>query len=152
MPKLLLKLLTRKSLTRLVLITFTLTFLAQAAMARQSVSQVSATKVQTQTMRVQSPAKSGNELSRDFQHALESGNARTATMICGLACQPGPPSGRISAGNQEPIPAYICNGGNCACAGAADCVDMNTICMAGTIGCNDYGCTCKEAPPPPDDP
>jgi hypothetical protein len=42
--------------------------------------------------------------------------------------------------------AHICNGGNCACAGALDCANMidDGICEEGTIGCNDHGCTCAE--------
>jgi hypothetical protein len=46
---------------------------------------------------------------------------------------------------------YECAGGNCSCAGAADCVDMKKICAPGTIGCNDYGCTCAEAEDPEGD-
>jgi hypothetical protein len=43
---------------------------------------------------------------------------------------------------------YDCAGGNCSCAGAKDCVDMKKICAPGTLGCNDYGCTCAEAEEP----
>ncbi|WP_421792078.1 hypothetical protein [Hyphobacterium sp.] len=52
----------------------------------------------------------------------------------------------LAANTPPPEPAdYNCNSGNCACAGASDCVAMAPICVEGTIGCNDYGCTCQEA-------
>ena len=52
--------------------------------------------------------------------------------------------GRLTAPPTGPRD-YDCAGGNCSCAGAKDCVDMKKICAPGTLGCNDYGCTCAEA-------
>jgi len=52
-------------------------------------------------------------------------------------------STRLTAPGSDPL-KYICNSGNCACAGVQDCVDMKDICMPETLGCNQYGCTCKE--------
>lgn len=46
---------------------------------------------------------------------------------------------------------YECAGENCSCAGAADCVAMKKICAPGTLTCNDYGCTCAQAPEPEGD-
>jgi hypothetical protein len=43
---------------------------------------------------------------------------------------------------------YDCASENCSCAGAKDCVDMKKICAPGTLSCNDYGCTCAQAPEP----
>ncbi|WP_420431873.1 hypothetical protein [Hyphobacterium sp.] len=88
----------------------------------------------------------------EFQESMESGNygqaarlVRTGDATFGSSAPAGH-SNRlsISAGPSEPA-EYTCNGGNCACAGASDCVAMAPICEDGTIGCNDYGCTCKEA-------
>lgn len=98
-----------------------------------------------------------------FQEAMESGNYRQAASLVrsGDAMHrasshrrhvPATASGSSSsatslAANTPPTePAeYTCNSGNCACAGASDCVAMAPICVEGTIGCNDYGCTCQEA-------
>ena len=52
-------------------------------------------------------------------------------------------SARLTTPGSEPL-KYICNSGNCACAGVQDCVDMKDICAPETMGCNQHGCTCKE--------
>lgn len=68
---------------------------------------------------------------------------------CGDDCQ--------DAGSQLAAPTgggsrdYECAGENCSCAGAADCVAMKKICAPGTLTCNDYGCTCAQAPGPEGD-
>lgn len=50
---------------------------------------------------------------------------------------------RLAAPEGEGL-KYICNSGNCACAGVQDCVDMKDICAPATMGCNKHGCTCQE--------
>jgi hypothetical protein len=93
-------------------------------------------------------------LSAEVQRALESGDARAAAMLlpavqaareAARGAAPATPAAATdlaaSAGGQE----YICNSGSCACAGASDCVDLvaGGHCVEGTVGCNDWGCTCQ---------
>lgn len=102
--------------------------------------QATAKVVSSQVMEVKKapvvvPAGAG-ELSKALQGALENGDPVRVE---------GSP-GRLTAAPGDGL-RYTCNGGNCACAGAADCVDMisnDKKCQDGTVGCNDYGCTCKE--------
>ncbi len=96
--------------------------------------------------------------SKPFQRALESGQAERASAMLLPAVQKirigqrAPSSPAPSAGTQVAAPGsgpldYTCNSGNCACAGASDCITMisaDNKCVEGTVGCNDYGCTCKE--------
>ncbi|WP_394694333.1 hypothetical protein [Hyphobacterium sp.] len=105
---------------------------------------------QTQTDTSFSPA---------FQTAMESGDyAQAAALVSSgratghrqhRAMTPSTSSSAatsLAANTPPPETAdYTCNSGNCACAGASDCVAMAPICVEGTIGCNDYGCTCQEA-------
>lgn len=94
---------------------------------------------------------------REFQRALESSQPQTAAALLLPAVQkvraiPSSPARPASSvGDKIAAPGgglgYTCNGGNCACAGAGDCVTMisgDNKCAEGTVGCNDYGCTCKE--------
>lgn len=83
-------------------------------------------------------------LPTDLQRAIETGNTDLVLAYV-QAARPGQtPAGAldVSAGGPQ---GFICNGGNCACAGAFDCLNMFDVdaCVAGTIGCNDYGCTCQ---------
>ena len=95
-----------------------------------------------------------------FQQAMESGNYAAAAAMVREGRATGMATGRrqhspatsggaatsLAANTPPPDTAdYTCNSGNCACAGASDCVAMAPICVEGTIGCNDYGCTCQEA-------
>lgn len=98
--------------------------------------------------------KTDGRLSPEIQRALESDKPKTAAALLLPAVQ------KARATRAAPAAAgdlklaapggslkYTCNGGNCACAGASDCVDMisnDGKCAEGTVGCNDYGCTCKE--------
>lgn len=83
-----------------------------------------------------------DELSKDLQRELEYGNALLADPNCGADCGPIPGAKlRTPDGGST---RYTCNNGNCACSGACDCVVMDDICMPDTIGCSDYGCSCKE--------
>lgn len=101
-------------------------------------------------------------LSQEFRSAMERGDfaeaaalARGGTAVRAEAARGETPAPRpapsasmqMSGSVAAPVdPAdYTCNSGNCACAGASDCVAMAPHCVDGTIGCNDYGCTCKEA-------
>jgi hypothetical protein len=95
-------------------------------------------------------ATENNDLSKEMQEALEAGNHRKAKSLCGGRCK-SDPSGQIATGATG-TRDYTCNGGNCACAGAVDCVAMTKICLPDTMGCNDYGCACKEKPEPEPDP
>jgi hypothetical protein len=96
----------------------------------------------------------------EFQQAMESGNYAAAAAMVREGRATGMATGRrqhtaatsgnaatsLAANMPPPDEAdYTCNSGNCACAGASDCVAMAPICAEGTIGCNDYGCTCQEA-------
>lgn len=80
-------------------------------------------------------------LSKELQATLEKSDTRQAIRVCGAPCQSDPAK---NIATPTSTADYTCNGGNCACAGAADCVLMAPICQEDTIGCNDYGCTCKE--------
>jgi hypothetical protein len=80
--------------------------------------------------------------SKAFQSAMESGDRRAAIKACGAPCSKASSSLAATPGGGLD---YTCNSGNCACAGASDCVKMADICEEDTIGCNDYGCSCKEA-------
>lgn len=85
-------------------------------------------------------------LSPRLQNQLERGEVEEAARVCGDACMSTPRRGggmRLSAGGTTTAD-YSCNGGNCSCAGAVDCVAMAEICAPDTLGCNDYGCACKE--------
>ncbi|TRO97280.1 hypothetical protein FKB34_01370 [Glycocaulis profundi] len=103
-----------------------------------------------QTRMRMSTRPDGGRLSAEVQRALESGDARAAAMLlpavqAARAAAPATPAAATdlaaSTGGQE----YICNSGSCACAGASDCVDMvaGGHCVEGTVGCNDWGCTCQ---------
>ncbi|MGD8579801.1 MAG: hypothetical protein PVI46_10755 [Lysobacterales bacterium] len=67
---------------------------------------------------------------------------------CGAKCEDS--GARLAAPTVAPRD-YECRGGNCSCAGAEDCVAMKKICAPGTLGCNDYGCTCAEGEEPEGD-
>ena len=128
---------------RIILILLAVLSVAGIAEAQQRATLMRA-EVQTDT-----------RFSADFQSAMEAGNYSAAAALVrqGRATgagrqQSAAPAGSasLSVAAQPTEPAeYTCNGGNCACAGASDCVAMAPICEDGTIGCNDYGCTCKEA-------
>ncbi|GJL97789.1 MAG: hypothetical protein DHS20C06_16060 [Hyphobacterium sp.] len=124
---------------------------------------ISAVDAQQRATLRQVQTQDDTRFTSQFQNAMENGNyGQAATLV--RAGQATRGSG-LSSGRRtyEPVrsgassssnlsiavppdqPAeYTCNGGNCACAGASDCVAMAPICEDGTIGCNDYGCTCKE--------
>lgn len=97
------------------------------------------------------PAPQGR-LSAEMQRALET-RPETAAALLVPAVQ------KVRASAATPVArdrllappggglGYICNSGNCACAGADDCVKMiaaDSKCADGTVGCNDFGCTCQE--------
>jgi len=117
--------------------------LAGPAIAQQTAATTKTVKVETSKQTIQAVSVRAPTLSKELQKSLEAGNTRKATKQCGSECQ-GSPQSTLSTGATGGTRDYTCNGGNCACAGAADCVLMAPICQEGTIGCNDYGCTCKE--------
>lgn len=119
------------------------TLVADPAMAQQTSAKVKAVKTEKPKQSIKTVSARAPTLSKELQKSLEAGNTRQAIELCGSACQRSP-SMTLSAGSTGETRDYTCNGGNCACAGAADCVAMAPICQEGTIGCNDYGCTCKE--------
>lgn len=133
-----------------------LRFLTILAILLFSISAVDAQ--QRATLR-QVQTQDDTRFTAEFQHAMENGNygqaanlVRTGSATRGSALatgrrthRPASASANLSIAVPPDQPAeYTCNGGNCACAGASDCVAMAPICEDGTIGCNDYGCTCKE--------
>jgi hypothetical protein len=112
--------------------------------------------------------QSDSSFTAEFQQAMENGNygqaaalvrsgdathgsaratgRRTFEPVRATSSSSTSASSSLAANTPPPETAdYTCNGGNCACAGASDCVAMAPICEEGTIGCNDYGCTCQEA-------
>ena len=72
--------------------------------------------------------------------------AAAARAECGDDCEDA--ESRLAAPTGGGSRDYECAGDNCSCAGAADCVAMKKICAPGTLTCNDYGCTCAQAPEP----
>ncbi|WP_421786229.1 hypothetical protein [Hyphobacterium sp.] len=130
------------------------------------IATVAADAQQRTAVRTAVQVQNDTRFTSEFQQAMESGNyGHAATLVrSGNATRgSGLATGRrtyepvrasaatssatsLTANTPPPDTAdYTCNGGNCACAGASDCVAMAPICEEGTIGCNDYGCTCKEA-------
>ena len=99
--------------------------------------------------RAVAPRRAGSErLSPELQRALESGDMTQVARYL--------PGRRGAGGAATPLTigidplAHTCNGGNCACAGVEDCVQMvdDEICKPDTIGCNSNGFACEEADPP----
>jgi hypothetical protein len=85
-----------------------------------------------------------DQLSVQLQRQLEAENARLADPACGSNCQAAPGARLKNPGGGDGGLRYTCNSGNCACSGACQCVAMEDICMPDTIGCSDYGCSCKK--------
>jgi hypothetical protein len=101
---------------------------------------------QQQTARVQRQAASAaapDQLSATMQRQLEVESARLADPGCGNNCKPLPGATLKNPSDGGGL-RYTCKGGNCACSGACQCVAMEDICMPDTIGCSDYGCSCKQ--------
>lgn len=119
------------------------TLVASPVIAQQTAAKVKAVKTEKPERSIKAVSARAPALSKELQKSLEAGNTRQAIELCGSACQRSP-SMTLSAGSTGETRDYTCNGGNCACAGAADCVAMVPICQEDTVGCNDYGCTCKE--------
>ncbi|MEO1039900.1 MAG: hypothetical protein AAFX09_10160 [Pseudomonadota bacterium] len=85
-------------------------------------------------------------LNPTYQRALETGDtALLLSMISQAHAHSQSPAGGQLDLQADTSQGYICNGGNCACAGASDCLEMfdADACVEGTLGCNDYGCTCE---------
>ena len=120
---------------------FVLLLITSSTEAQQAVSATRAVKAEPakQTVRIQKHR--APTLSKEMQKSLVEDELAAIVVLCGTACR-SDPAGTISTSRSTRD--YTCNGGNCACAGAADCVAMKPICQDDTIGCNDYGCTCKE--------
>lgn len=91
------------------------------------------------------------EISADLQAALENyggGDFQGIVVLCASACQPpgegnssNPMSTWVKTGN------YSCEGGNCSCQGAVNCVQMigrNQQCLRSSTVCTEAGCTCKQ--------
>ena len=83
-------------------------------------------------------------LAQDQEEPTKRATIRSAT-VSAQPAQPKPAAGTQLAAPDPDGLRHICNSGNCACAGVQDCVDMKDICAPGTMGCNQHGCTCKEA-------
>ena len=124
-----------------------------------SLGELSQADAQQRAVLRQSQTQTDTSFSPAFQSAMESGDyAQAAALVSSgratghrqhRAMTPSASSSAatsLAANTPPPDTAdYTCNSGNCACAGASDCVAMAPICVEGTIGCNDYGCTCQEA-------
>ena len=123
---------------------FSAVLLVGPVFAEQTARTATATvKPEKLTKSVRAVSQRATTLSKDMQKSLEAGNIQKAKRQCGSQCQTDP-SSTISSGENAGTVDYTCNSGNCACAGASDCVAMAPICEEGTLGCNDYGCSCKE--------
>ena len=84
------------------------------------------------------------QLSAELQRELEADNRLAIDPDCIGDC--GPSTAMNLTTPDDGSTRYTCNGGNCACSGACECVAMESICMPDTIGCSDYGCSCKGNP------
>ena len=122
---------------------FSTVLLVGTVFAEQTARTATTVKSETQTKSVRAVSQRATTLSKEFQKSLEAGDIQKAKKQCGRQCK-SDPSMTLSTGENGGTRDYTCNGGNCACAGASDCVLMAPICEEGTLGCNDYGCTCKE--------
>jgi hypothetical protein len=89
-------------------------------------------------------ADEDDQLSKELQEELESSNRILADPDCVENC--GTSTATDITTPDDGSTRYTCNGSNCACSGACECVAMDEICMPDTIGCSDYGCTCKGNP------
>jgi hypothetical protein len=107
-----------------------------------------------QTRMTLSTRQEEGRLSAEVQRALETGDARAAALLlpavqaareAARATAPATPAAATDLAASGDGQEYICNSGSCACAGASDCVDMvaGGHCVEGTVGCNDWGCTCQ---------
>ncbi len=95
--------------------------------------------------------QSSQEISAALQQALEGyggGDLQGIVVLCASACQP-PGQGD----NSNPMStwvktgSYSCEGGNCSCQGAVNCVQMigrNQQCLRSSTVCTEAGCTCKQ--------
>ncbi|MBI1237688.1 MAG: hypothetical protein GC188_13495 [Alphaproteobacteria bacterium] len=124
-----------------------------------AIGELSLVDAQQRAVLRQTQAQTDTSFSDAFQSAMESGDYAQAAALVSSGRATGhrqhramTPSASSSAATSlaanTPPPEtadYTCNSGNCACAGASDCVAMAPICVEGTIGSNDYGCTCQEA-------
>ena len=133
--------------------------IAALAVGLVGIGELSLADAQQRAVLRQTQAQTDTRFSDAFQTAMESGDYAQAAALVGSGRATGhrqhramTPSASSSAATSlaanTPPPEtadYTCNSGNCACAGASDCVAMAPICVDGTIGCNDYGCTCQEA-------
>ncbi|NIP18181.1 MAG: hypothetical protein GWM87_08520 [Xanthomonadales bacterium] len=87
---------------------------------------------------------SSERLPAELQRQLEYESALLANPNCGSDCKPSPGAILKNPDGDGGETRYTCNSGNCACSGACQCVAMEDICMPDTMGCSDYGCTCKQ--------
>ena len=122
---------------------FSTVLLIGPVLAEQTVRTATTVKPEAQKKSVRAVSQRAPTLSKEIQKSLEAGNIQKAKSQCGSECQ-SDRSMTISTGANGGTLEYTCNSGNCACAGASDCVAMTPICEEGTMGCNDYGCSCKE--------
>jgi len=135
------------SLSRQLLIaaiTIGVALVTGSAIAQQKATTTQAVKAEKPKQSIKAVSTRAPTLSMEMQQSLEAGDTRKAFKLCGSACQRSPSTSLSAESTGGGTREHTCNGGNCACAGAADCVAMAPICQEGTIGCNDYGCTCKE--------
>lgn len=129
----------------------TLLALAAALLAMPDIATAQATRDAKPARQAQSSAATDGRLSPELQRALETRPDTAAALLLPAvqkvrAQAASPVAGNLKVAAPGGGLGYICNNGNCACAGADDCVKMisaDGMCTDGTVGCNAYGCTCE---------
>lgn len=131
---------------------WTLLALAVGGLALPDIAAAQATRDAKPVRKALASTAPDGRLSPELQRALETRPETAAALLLPAVQKVRAQSAAPSAGNLKVAPpggglGYICNGGNCACAGADDCVKMisaDGMCTDGTVGCNAHGCTCQE--------
>lgn len=129
----------------------TLLALAVALLAVPEVAKAQTTEDIKPVRAVPSSAATDGRLSPELQRALETRPDTAAALLLPAVQKIRAQAASPAAGNLKVAApggglGYICNNGNCACAGADDCVKMisaDGMCVDETVGCNAYGCTCE---------
>lgn len=103
-----------------------------------------AQQASTRSQAAVATAPASERESLQTRRQAQAATARMAERDCGSDCADAP-GAKLASPSDGGVTRYTCNGGNCACSGACQCVAMEDICMPNTMGCSDYGCTCKKA-------
>ena len=102
-----------------------------------------AQQTSTRSQAAVATAPASDQESVPSRRQVQAATAQMAERDCGSDC-PEAPDSKLAIPSDGGATRYTCNSGNCACSGACQCVAMEDICMPDTMGCSDYGCTCKQ--------